>query len=96
MSTSTPDPLAALAEALWPYLEQGLARDEAHEETVHRPVAMSRKEAARYLGMTPNGLRKRTHALLRPRRLPGYSRPLYFRRDLDSWLSLGEPRREGV
>lgn len=92
MNTKAPDPLAALADALWPYLERRLSRDEAHEETAQRPVAVTRKEATRYLGMTPNGLRKRRHLLLRPRRLPGYSRPLYFRRDLDSWLSLSESR----
>jgi hypothetical protein len=93
MSTEIPDPLATLAEALWPYLERKLSLEEKHAERGAEPAVMNRKAAAAYLGMTPNGLRKRRHPLLRSRQLPGYSRPLYFRRDLDAWVALGRTTR---
>jgi len=85
--------MAVLAEALWPHLQQLLAEEPAKEERDTHPATMSRQQAAGYLGTTPNGLRKRKHPLLKPHRFPGYSRPLYFRRDLDAWLALG--RRQG-
>ena len=74
MSTEMPDPLATLAEALWPYLKRKLPLEEEQAERGVEPAVLTRKTAANYLGMTPNGLRKRRHPLLRSRQLPGYSR----------------------
>ena len=95
MSSTPDDWVAALAEALWPHLERKFAEQPPRADSDAGAAAMNRQQAARYLGTTPNGLRKRQHPLLRPRRLPGYSRPLYFRRDLDAWLALGEPPSKG-
>lgn len=84
------DLLADLAEALWPHFRERLINELPAKSVQHGPAAMNRQQAARYLGMTSNGLRKRKHPLLHGRRLPGYSRPVYLRRDLDAWLALGE------
>lgn len=90
MSSASQDWVAALAEALWPHFRSKLVVELPDQERVDGPAAMNRRQAASYLGMTPNGLRKLRHPLLQARLLPGYSRPLYFRRDLDAWLSLGQ------
>jgi hypothetical protein len=91
---ATVDPIRVLAEALWPHFAQRL-EEEGITPTADKAVVMNRKGAAAYLGMTPNSLRKQRHPLLAARRLPGYSRPLYFREDLDAWLALGK-RGEAV
>lgn len=88
------DWVATLADALWPHLRARVASEGLFLEWPQKQKVMNRRQAATYLGMTPNGLRKRRHLLLQPRRLPGYSRPLYFRCDLDAWLALGLQREK--
>lgn len=90
MASVSQDWIAALAEALWPHLEKKLAPGQPDADGGSASAALNRQDAAQYLGMTANALRKRNHLLLRSRRFPGYARPLYLRRDLDEWLALGE------
>ena len=84
------DPLANLADALWPHLREKVRQEMPRQSVESGPAAMNRQQAARYVGMSVNGLRKRRHPLLKGRRLPGYSRPIYLKRDLDAWLELGK------
>jgi hypothetical protein len=95
-SSSNDDPLASLADALWPRFREKLVQEFPPQTAPSTPAAMNRQQAASYLGMTANGLRKRQHPLLQGRRLPGYARPVYLRRDLDAWLALGEPEGRGA
>ena len=66
----TADPIAALADALWPYIEQRLQAGSLTLAREKEAVVMNRNEAAAYIGTTRDSLRKRRHPLLAARRLP--------------------------
>lgn len=92
--TADPDALDALADRLAPLIAERIAASSPAEAGW-----LDTKAAAKYLGMTPNALRKRMHEIRSEQDVAGGKR--WFKRvDLDAWregqrfqdASIGAPR----
>lgn len=55
--------------------------------TPHKPPVLNIKEAAKYLGRTPNALKILRHRRRGPRSFIAAGRIKYYVRDLDDWLA---------
>jgi excisionase family DNA binding protein len=87
-----PSPIIVIADDI-PEVQAIIARLQGERAELEQPTAdvgdawMTTKQAAEYLGMTPNGLHKLTAARSIPFAQPGgFGGKCYFKRaDLDAW-----------